>query len=46
MVYISSKIIDFEYDEERREAIEKCMQWMNDLPTKFSGLHILDPAKS
>lgn len=42
----TQKIIDFEYDEERREAIEKCMQWMNDLPTKFSGLHILDPAKS
>lgn len=42
----TQKIIDFEYDEERKEAIEKCMKWMNDLPTKFSGLHILDPAKS
>lgn len=39
-------IIDFVYDEERKEAIEKCMKWMNDLPSKFSGLHILDPAKS
>ncbi|CAG2244345.1 unnamed protein product [Mytilus edulis] len=39
-------VIDYEYDEERKEAIEKCMKWMNDLPTKFSGLHILDPAKS
>ncbi|XP_063413533.1 uncharacterized protein LOC134695960 [Mytilus trossulus] len=39
-------VLDYEYDEEKKGAIEKCMKWMNDLPIKFSGLHILDPATS
>lgn len=27
-------------DIEERETIEKCLKWMETLPTKFSGMHI------
>lgn len=42
----ADQVIDVEYEEERKEAIEKCLKWMNNLPEKFSGLHLLDPATS
>ncbi|XP_060071247.1 uncharacterized protein LOC132551151 [Ylistrum balloti] len=33
-----------EMDEEQREAIDKCLRWMEHLPKKFSGMHIIVPA--
>lgn len=32
-----------EMDEEQREAIDKCLRWMEHLPKKFSGMHIIMP---
>ncbi|KAL3880930.1 hypothetical protein ACJMK2_033132 [Sinanodonta woodiana] len=28
-------------DTERRNTIEKCLKWMEALPNKFSGMHVL-----
>lgn len=41
-----SNIFDLEYEQGKKEVIEKCLKWIENLPTKFSGLHILDPTKS
>lgn len=33
-----------EMDEEQKQAINKCLRWMEHLPKKFSGMHIIVPA--
>ncbi|KAK3577225.1 hypothetical protein CHS0354_030496 [Potamilus streckersoni] len=36
----SSQYLNYD-DIERRQTIEKCLKWMEALPNKFSGMHVL-----